>query len=248
MWNIAHRGASGDAPENTMAAFRLAVEIGARCIETDLRITKDGRVVAMHDSSLLRTAGLPRRVSSKTAKEIHQLSAGRWFAPRGRKFRRERVPSLQEILRFGGAKQVTLYLELKNLPERGLEEAVVAAIQSAKAKRRVVVISFHDAALRKVKELDPAIAIGLLDKEVPREVILRALAIGAAQILAKDDRLTPKLISEIRDGGLKVIAWTVNDPKRMRDLIRAGIDGIITDYPGRLEQVIAEIETLARRR
>ncbi len=132
MWNIAHRGASGQAPENTFAAFSRAAEIGVRHIETDLRLTKDGRVVAMHDASLLRTTGLPMRVSSKTLDEIRKLSAGKWFAPRGRKFRRERVPTLQEILRFGGAQRVTFYLELKTLPGRGLEEAVVSAIQSAK--------------------------------------------------------------------------------------------------------------------
>ncbi len=212
MWNIAHRGASGQAPENTLAAFRLAIAAGARHIETDLRITKDGRVVAMHDVSLLRTTGVPMLVRTRTLQEIRKLSAGRWFASRGRKFRRERVPTLIEVLRFGGAHRVTLYLELKNLPDRGLEEAVVSAIQSERAKRRVVVISFHDASLRKVKELDAAIQIGLLDKLVPREVILHALAIGAPQVLARADKLTPKLIGEIREAGLKAIAWTVNDP------------------------------------
>jgi glycerophosphoryl diester phosphodiesterase len=248
MWNIAHRGASGHAPENTFAAFSRAAEIGVRHIETDLRLTKDGRVVAMHDASLLRTTGLPMRVSSKTLDEIRKLSAGKWFAPRGRKFRRERVPTLQEILRFGGAQRVTFYLELKTLPGRGLEQAVVSAIQTAKATRRVVVISFHDAALRTVRELDSTIPIGLLDREVLREVILHALAIGAAQVLVRAERVTPKLIGEIREGGLKAIAWTVNDPRRMRELIRAGIDGIITDYPERLDEVIAEIETVARPR
>ncbi len=79
-------------------------------------------------------------------------------------------------------------------------------------------------------------------------MILHALAIGAGQVLVRAERVTPKLIGEIREGGLKAIAWTVNDPKRMRELIRAGIDGIITDYPERLESVIAEIETVARPR
>lgn len=248
MWNIAHRGASGQAPENTMAAFRRAVELGARHIETDLRLTDDARVVAMHDSSLRRTTGLPMRVSSKTLEEIRKLSAGRWFAPRSRKFRRERVPTLEEVLRFGAAKHVVFYLELKTFPGRGLEEVVVGAIQKVKAARRVVVISFHEAALRRVKELDPSISIGVLDNKVPREVILRAFAFGAGQVLARAERLTPRLVGEIREGGLKVIAWTVNDPRRMQELIRAGIDGIITDYPERLEKVIAEIETVGRRR
>ena len=248
MWNIAHRGASGQAPENTMAAFRLAAKFGVRNIETDLRLTKDKRVVAIHDSTLRRTASLAKRVSSLSLREIQKLRAGKWFAPRGRQFRRERIPSLQELLRFASAHGVTFFLELKTLPGRGLEEAVVHAIHAAKAARRVIVISFHDKALRTITALDPAIQTGLLDNTVHREIILMALACGAKHVLARADRVTAKLIGEIREAGLKSIAWTVNDPARMQELIRAGIDGIITDFPERLESVIREIETVRKPR
>jgi glycerophosphoryl diester phosphodiesterase len=243
--NIAHRGASAYAPENTLAAFRLAVKFGARCIETDLRLTKDGEIVTMHDAYLQRTTGKRRFVAALTLEEIRQLDAGsRFRRQRRRKFQGERVPSLQDVLRLARSAGVTLYLELKTPPGRGLEAAVVRELREADAVSRVIVISFHDGALREVKALEPALATGWLEAKTGRGSVRRALGLGASEILRRGSSLTPELIAVPQDAGLQVIAWTVNDARRMRELVRMGVDGIITDYPDRLEQVIEELETV----
>lgn len=247
MLNIAHRGASGHAPENTMAAFRKAVELGANGIETDLRITFDGHVIAMHDDKLFRTTGVRSNVATRTLKQIRELDAAARFAGTG-SARRQRVPTLAEILAYTNRRDMTSFLELKWKANLGLEAAVVRGIQAAKALDRVVVISFNEQQLRIVKEIEPKIVTGLLRSRLKREVMLRALGVQAKYVLGIDEKLTPQMIAEIRDAGLKVVAWTVNDPARMRELIRAGVDGIITDYPDRLDKVIREVQTIQVRR
>lgn len=247
MLNIAHRGASGHAPENTMAAFRKAVELGANGIETDLRITFDGHVIAMHDDKLFRTTGVRSNVATRTLKQIRELDAGaRFSGPRNA--RRQRVPTLAEILTYTNRRNMTSFLELKWKANLGLEAAVVRGIQAAKALDRVVVISFNEQQLRIVKEIEPKIVTGFLRSRLKREVTLRALGLKAKYVLGIEEKLTPRMIAEIRDAGLKVIAWTVNDSARMLELIRAGVDGIITDYPDRLDKVICEVETIPMRR
>lgn len=247
MLNIAHRGASACAPENTLAALRKAAQLGASCIETDLRITFDGHVVAMHDGTLYRTTGRFATVGSRTLKEIRALNAGAHF--RGpRNLQRQRVPTLREVLHFTTRAKLMAFLELKSQPDQGLEPEVIRGIHAAKALPRCVVISFNENALRIVKEIDPEITVGFLREKMGRDSILRALSLQAKYVLGLEKHLTRELIAEIRDAGMKAIAWTVNGPVRMRELIRAGIDGIITDYPDRLDKVIREFETIRVRK
>src|SRR6185295_20383378 len=129
MWVIGHRGASGLAPENTMASFRRAVELGAKFIETDLQLSRDGHLVVLHDTNLRRTTRIRGMVSAKTLEELRNLDAGSWF-PRGRArkamaappFGGERIPTLEELLEFAREKRISLYLEMKARRGRGAEE------------------------------------------------------------------------------------------------------------------------------
>ena len=155
IWTIAHRGASGHAPENTMAAFRRAVELGARFIETDLQITRDARVIAIHDFTLDRTTSGKGQVHLLTLEQIRALDAGAWFGDRGAgSFAGERVPTLEEILDFAKEHDVIFYLEIKSGPAWGVEHAVVAALRDQNASARVVILSFDPSTLDSVHRLD----------------------------------------------------------------------------------------------
>src|SRR4029077_12068525 len=135
VWVIAHRGASGVAPENTMAAFRKAVEFGAGFIETDLQLSRDVRLVALHDDTLERTTNGRGPVSSRTLEELRGLDAGSWFrnssAEATTHFAGERIPTIEEILAFGGQHEIGLLLEIKATGPSGAEHAIVGALRAS---------------------------------------------------------------------------------------------------------------------
>jgi len=242
VWVIAHRGASGYAPENTMAAFRRAVELGARFIETDLQITRDARVIAIHDDTLDRTTNGKGQVDSRTLEEIRGLDAGAWFDGRGQQlFAGERVPRLEEVLDFGLERDVIFFLEIKSGPAWGVEHAVVAALRDRAASARVVILSFDPRSLDTVRKLDSAMMTGLLCDHPSNDLIERTVRAGARQLVARGDLITSAEIEKAHHAGLQVVAWTINEPEQMRHLIATGVDGIITDYPDRLFDILRNL-------
>ena len=241
IWTIAHRGASGHAPENTMAAFRRAVELGATFIETDLQITRDAQVIAIHDSTLDRTTSGKGQVHLQTLHEIRALDAGSWFGdgqPRG--FSGERVPTLDEILAFAKEHDVIFYLEIKSGPAWGVEHAVVAALQDQGASARVVILSFDPHALDSIFRLDTTMMTGLLCEHPSNDLVERTVRAGARQLVARGDLVTAAVVEKAHRAGLQVVTWTINEPEQMRRLIADGVEGIITDYPDRLLQLLRE--------
>lgn len=239
VWVIAHRGASGHAPENTLAAFRLAAKMGAQFIETDLRLTRDGHVIAIHDATVNRTSNGRGRVSRMSLAKIRELDAGGYLAGDKRSSPCERVPTLEEILELARDARIGCYLELKSLAGQGLEGKVIRAVRAAKMSSRTVIISFHSAILRIVRDLDASIVTGLIVAKPTARSIALAQRIGARQFLPRGDRVTPALLAKAQDAGLGVVAWTVNDPASMRRLIAAGVQGIITNYPDRLAPLLS---------
>ena len=158
-WVIAHRGASGHAPENTFAAFQRAVELGATFIETDLHVTRDGRFrrhPRQHRRAAPPTAAAT--CTNFTLDELRQVDAGMWF---DRDFMGERIPTLEEILEFSREHDVVFYLELKYAAVWGMDHALVAALQKAQSAPRTIVISFDPATLTPLRRLDPSIMTGL---------------------------------------------------------------------------------------
>ena len=235
---IGHRGASGVAPENTLAAFRKAVELGAGFIETDLQLSRDARLVALHDDTLERTTTGRGPVSSMTLEELRQLDAGSWFrASTGEgaaSFAGERIPTIQEVLAFGREHEIGLLLEVKSTGPSGAEHAVVGALRASGEIPRSVVLSFSRGVLRRIRELDPLVMTGFLfGDHLPSPVAL-AVELGARQLLPRTDRVTRELVTEAHANDVKVVAWTANAREEMQKLISAGVDGIITDYPDRL--------------
>jgi glycerophosphoryl diester phosphodiesterase len=240
VWIIGHRGAAGVAPENTLASFRRAVALGAQCIETDLQLSRDAHLVALHDDTLQRTTNGRGPVSARTLEELKQLDAGSWFrrGPGTERFTGERIPTLQEILAFGREHHLGLFLEMKTLPGSGAENVLVEAIQAADAIAGTRVICFDPGILARVRTLEPRLTLGYLFSKNLRDPAAHAVSAGAKILLPRVDRVTTKLVAAAKRNGLQVVTWTVNDPKKMRNLIALGLDGIITNYPHRLAEVL----------
>ncbi|HWF14383.1 MAG TPA: glycerophosphodiester phosphodiesterase family protein [Candidatus Acidoferrales bacterium] len=241
IWVIAHRGASGHAPENTMASFRRAVEFGARFIETDLQLTRDARVIAIHDLTYDRTSTGKGDVHDLPLKQVRALDAGSWFGDReGKSYAAEKVPVLEEILDFAEKNDVIFYLEIKSGQAWGIEHVVVATLRDRNASARVVIISFDPTTLDAVQRLDSTMMTGLLCEIPSSDLVERTVRAGARQLILRVDLITSAVTEKAHRAGLQVVAWTINDVEQMRTTIAAGVDGIITDYPDRLLELLRE--------
>ena len=228
---IAHRGASGHAPENTLAAFKRAVAMGATFIETDLQMSRDARLVAIHDATLNRTTNGEGLVHDMTLADLRRLDAGSWF---GSEYAGERIPTLEEILAFSKKNDVVFYLELKPQGSWGGEHALIGALRESGEIPRAVVISFDAAVVLNLRKIEPTLMTGLLYDGQIEDPLDKAVDVGARQLLVRGDLVTPVLLTGARKKDLQVVCWTVNHPAHMRALIGAGIDGIMSDYPDRL--------------
>jgi|SRR5579875_305751 len=238
-WIIGHRGAPGHAPENTMASFRRAVELGASFIETDLRLSHDARFVAMHDATLDRTTNGRGLVRDFTLGQLRELDAGGWY---GQSFAGERIPTLEEILQFAREKDVVFYLEIKHEFGWGVHHAIAGALRGADdAAARTVVISFEPNLLERLRRLDATLLTGFLFETPPANTMEQALKIGARQILPRADLVTPELVKAAHSAGLQVATWTVNSEEQMARLAEMGVDGIMSDYPDRLRQTVERV-------
>ena len=241
---IGHRGASAVAPENTMAAFREAIAVGADGIEFDVRLTRDGVPVVIHDSTLRRTGGLPHRVADLTSSEFAKIDVGSWFAP---SFANETVPSLAELFTLFQANNSTLYLEMKcDSPAEytPLAEACCRMIDDYDFKERVIIECFHLSALRVVREINLDIkTVALFEPSIStpsvlsdQSIINKAKAVGAVA-LALHHRLARKsLVEKAKDAGMYVAVWTVDDPAWIERARSIGIDALITNDPAKLIQ------------
>jgi glycerophosphoryl diester phosphodiesterase len=235
--NIAHRGASGHAPENTMAAFRLAIEQGADAIELDVHQTADGHLVVLHDFSLKRTTGDPRSVKQAPLFEIKKLDAGAWWS---RMYRGESVPALQEVLELTHGR-IPLHIELK----RGspfypmIEVRLIELIRRMKAHAWVTVSSFDEHALRILRDHDPKLALGLLTRlRQPKPILYMARELSVRSLHISTRRFSPALLQRAQAFGLPVYVYTINQPAAMREYIQLGVNGLFTNYPDRLAALL----------
>ena len=234
---IGHRGASAVAPENTMAAFREAIAVGADGIEFDVRLTRDGVPVVIHDSTLRRTAGLNQRVSDLTWQELGKVDVGSWF--RFGSFANETVPSLAELFTLFQTNDGTLYLEMKcdsPAEHRPLAEACSRMIAEHSLKQRVVVECFQLPALKVLKEIDSEIkTAALFERSLTKEnIITRAIEVGAMAVALHHRLARKELVEKSKQAGLHVAVWTVDDPAWVQRAREIGIDALITNDPARL--------------
>jgi glycerophosphoryl diester phosphodiesterase len=234
--NIAHRGASGTRPENTRAAFRRAMEIGADYLELDVRATSDGVAVVLHDASVDRTTDGSGQVSDMTMAQLRSLDAGSWFSP---EYAEERVPTLAEAIGLTGDR-VPLSLEIK---AAGVEEQAVAAIRESR-NRESFISSFSEDCLRRVRELDPQLPLELLVGIDPlpadeiANLIRRAHRLGARLLAPSSGGITPELVAAAAAAGLALVCWTVDDRDDMKRMLDLGVRAITTNYPEVLQELL----------
>lgn len=243
---IAHRGASADAPENTLAAVRRAVTVGADMVEVDVQRTRDGALVVLHDTTLERTSDVrralpgraPWRLADLTLDEVRRLDAGCWKSP---VFAGERVPTLDEVIAELAGTGVGLLLELKAphlypgiVPE--LAATVLAAGRSATPPGPVVVQSFDIPAMKELKTQVPSVPVGLLG--APARANLPALATWADQVNPRHLPLDQAYVDQVHALGMGCHVWTVNHTPAFRRALRLGVDGIITNRPRLLGRVL----------
>ena len=250
--DVAHRGSSGQAPENTLAAVDLALDQHASVVEIDVQRTADGELVIMHDTTLDRTTNVeqvfpdraPWKVGDFTMAEIEQLDAGSWFAE---KYTGEPVPTLREVVETVGAR-AGLMIELKS-PELypGIEaeldkelRSVPGYMPSALAADRLLVQSFDHDSMRTYHGLAPEVPVALLFGRRPTSAELDAASGWVRQVHASYRVTDESLVREVHDRGMDMGVYTLNSGRLMREYIDLGVDQITTNYPTVLREIVRD--------
>lgn len=233
---IAHRGASGYAPENTLAAFKKAIDVNCDGIEFDVQMTMDGEIIVCHDYSVDRTTNGSGYIKNLTLKEIKDLDAGSWFDKR---FKGERIPTLEEVFKIIPP-GILMNIEIKNLAleRRDIEQKVVDLILKYNRIDDVIISSFDHLSLKTVREINKDIKIGVLTYAYLLDAInyIKSHEFDAYSIHPSEEYLNKSLIKEAHDNGYKVFSYTVND-REIADIFKnMGVDAIITNYPDILQK------------
>lgn len=234
----AHRGASGYAPENTMSAFIKGIEMGAGGIELDVHLTKDGELVVVHDETVNRTSNGKGCVRDMSLAELRRLDFGSHFSP---EFEGERIPTLEEVLDFSAAKKIIVNIEIKATPgmyHPGIEKKVSELVKAFNLEDKVIVSSFNHPCLVRYRGISPEAAIGLLYSGILAETGKYAAMVGAKAVHPNFHSIDTEVIKQCRQHGIMINTWTVNEEKDMERLAKAGIDGIITNYPDIASKVV----------
>ena len=219
--NIGHRGAKGYGLENTWTSFAKALELKCNMVEFDLRFTKDKEIVVFHDRSLKRLCGVKKKLKYLTLKEVKKLRV------KGV----ETIPTFSELLDYLGRK-VLLDIEIK---EKGMEEMVVNELKRRKLVNNVIISSFNSKILARVKFIEPRIETFYLFNRKPLRLgkIMEKCNIDGIDVPYLN--FNKGLLKWARKRGYKVLVWTVNSEKRIKKYKEWGVDGIITDYPDRMQ-------------
>jgi glycerophosphoryl diester phosphodiesterase len=235
---IAHRGASGDLPENTMPAFERAIEDSADMIETDLHLSRDGVVVIHHDAHLDRL-GIRGDIGDRTAEELARLNA----APDSEI--EARIPTMVELLdRFG--EEIEFNLELKvgaNAAYDGIEDIVISALEERGLMDRMLLSCFDDAVLERARARSSSARLAVLaSPRAPREILKRAERVGAEAINPHCMLIDEDLVRSAHGSGLTVYPYTANKVEEMTRLLDCDVDGIISNFPARLRSLVVARE------
>ncbi|MFC0271079.1 glycerophosphodiester phosphodiesterase [Metabacillus herbersteinensis] len=232
--NVAHRGASGYAPENTIAAFDKAVEMKADYIEIDVQRSKDGELVIIHDTTVDRTTDGTGKVNDLTFEELENLDAGSW---KGEQFSGEKIPTFEEVLnRYHG--KVGILIELK-APELypGIEESVAQELKEKHLEKpqneKIIIQSFNFESMKKMNDLLPKTPIGVLtsSRAHTTKQALQDFSAYADYFNPNYGIVTKELVNQVHSLDMKIGSWTVRSQESADFLLEMGVDAIITDYP-----------------
>lgn len=233
----AHRGASGTAPENTMAAFHRAVEIGSQGIECDVQMTKDGKLVICHDETINRTTNGKGFIKDMSYQELSTFDAGSWFDS---KYKGEKIPLLEELLELAKNSGIYLNIELKNgiVQYTDMEKKVLDMVKSFGLMDKTIFSTFNHYSVYELKKISPKAITGALYMEGLYQPwnYLKSIQCECAHpfYLAAHPEITQELVQH----GYTVNAFTVDDPKTAAMLIQSGVEGIITNHPEKILEII----------
>jgi glycerophosphoryl diester phosphodiesterase len=232
-WIVGHRGAAGEAPENTLPSLLLAVEQGADMVEVDVQLTADGELVAVHDWDLTRLAGVPLVVEEATVSALRPHPVGKLGgAPCW-------IPRLAEILgALPPAMPLDLELKRRRADRERLAEALLATLAAAGGRHRLLVSSFDWHLLATLRRRAPALALAPIADRHPERLLAAGRELGAATLHCHRRLATRALAGTARRARRPLLAYTVNEPRAARRLFAVGVTGIFTDHPGALRRAL----------
>lgn len=236
---IGHRGAAGYAPENTMVSFERGMALRADAIELDIHPTSDGELVVIHDPTLDRTTDGHGFVSTHTLAQIQELDAGSWFDP---SFRDVRVPTFREVLEWARGR-TKIVIEIKQGPifYPHIEEMMIAALDHAQMRNETLVISFDHHSVRKVKQLAPDIATGVLYAGRCIDPVGLARAAEADALMPYWALLTKDEVAAAHQAGLLIGPWGGAE-QNYEYILATGVDAVLADFPDRPRSVMEQLE------
>lgn len=233
---IAHRGYSSKAPENTMAAFELALEAGAGGLELDVHLSKDGEVVVIHDEKVDRTTDKIGLVRDFTMAELKSFDAGSWFSP---DFKGEQLPSLGQVLDLVKGTNVLLNIETKTaLGFERLNEQIAPLVDEYELWEQTIISSFNHYALVHFKQLRPQAQTAILYTSALVNPWVYAASIGASVLHPYHGSIIPEIVSQAQDHGMQVNVWTVDREADIERIKACKVDGIITNVVERVQSLI----------
>lgn len=232
--NYAHRGASAYAPENTMSAFRKAIELKANGIELDLQKTKDGKIVIFHDDFIDKKSNGIGTISDYTYNELLKFDFGSWF---DLKYKDEKIVLFEEFAKKFLSEDLTFAIELKTI---GIEKQTLEIIDKySKSKENIYITSFIFEALENVRKLDKDIKISwLIDEEINQNNIDKLLSIKGSQICPKADKVSNSSIELANRKRLGVRLWGIRDEEIMQKVYKLNIEGMTVNFPDKLKVLI----------
>src|SRR5690554_6491888 len=234
---IAHRGYSSQAPENTLSAFAKALEFGVDGLEFDVQLSRDGQVVICHDEKVDRTINGQGWIKDFSWAELQQLDAGSWFSP---EFSKETIPTLSQLLDLVQGSNVLLNVELKTgvVQYPDLENKVIDLLEKYNVIQQTIISSFNHYSLVKVKQIEPRVATGVLYMSGLYEPWIYAKRIGADALHPFYPSIVPEIVMGAKQAGIQLNPFTIDEPQYIAVAVQADVDGIITNYPERVRQVM----------
>jgi glycerophosphoryl diester phosphodiesterase len=224
----AHRGASGYAPENTLASVQLAINMKSDFVEIDVRQTADQRIVLLHDTTLKRTTGLKKRISDVNYSDIEEIDAGSWFS---KDFSSEKIPTLEQVLNLIKGK-IKINIELKETGNIEFAINVLSVVKDAKMLSNTVFTSFDIDLITAIKEKSPRTKTGLiLSRKPSSKIFLTNIDVLSINRLS----VNRKLVARAKEHGKEIHVWTVNSIREIKKFEEMSVDNIITNYPDKVQ-------------
>lgn len=238
---MAHRGCSASAPENTLAAFSMAIDHGADMVELDVRLTRDFFLVVHHDQNVRRTTNGKGNIWDLTLEELRRLDAGSWFSPR---FRQERIPTLRQVMELL-PDHVSMNIEVKSdgdpRKKIALEEACILAVLEKRFEDRTIISSFDHKFLKRIHALYPAISTGALYvpmRDARKSPSQLARSLGVHAFICSRTQMRQRFVADAHDHNLIVGCYTINSAAHLETMLRLNVDAIITDDPGKIAGMV----------